>query len=736
MTIKDIIRILRRNWLWLLLIPIVTAASIFYFTRNTVEEYSSDMVFYTGIASGFSISNENISSNYQATTKAYSNLLSLLNSRDTKREVALRLLASHLMLEKHDPTVLSQASYLRLQELIEEPLRQKLLGRTLEETVVNLTSYYHLDNSNEIYNLLHSEQALYSFEALSELKAYRLDGSDLVKVEYVSLDPAVCRNTLDLLSGTFIGKHKELMEGQNETVLTYFENATAKAFERLEAAEQQLLEFHKKNKIINYNDQASSIATEKQLLAQQYNELEMQYGGAYAALKAVEEKLKDRGATKLYSQEIMQLKNQLSQLNTQIAEQEVYTKGQGNAAANAQLARLKEEASETAARIQETMNKYYSQTHSVEGINNTALLDDWIKHTVLVEEIKGKLVTMGKQINKFEKEYAKMAPLGAELRKIEREIDMAQKEYFSLLNSLSESQISKEDIELTSNLKVVDQPYLPTKPSGSKRLLLVLLGACASLFVTLSGLLAVEYFDPTLKNSENTRRKTGLEVLGVLPILHSKNKQDQLKLQWAEDHLSRQLLLKMQQKTTQSDPYLLGVVSSLGSEGKSTLASILANKLNNLGVKTLSLLPDDHAGYIAPDNNIAFYSPLQGINQNSSLDEMANRHISAYNVVIIEFPALLEATYPVSLLKHLDLMLYTINAGRAWQVADKKNLKLIQEITNTPIEVFLNGVEPEKSEDLSGVQLSEISLEHKNKLLQAPKKGKNEPGLLAEALKT
>ncbi len=733
MNIKDITRILRHNWLWLLILPLITAASIFYFTLNTAEEYTSDMVFYTGIASGISLSGDSPGNQYAA-SKAYSNLLSLFNSRDTKRDVALRLLASHLMLEKYDPKVMSPESYEHLNELIPVPLRKQLVGKTKEETFLNLTNYYKADSKNEIYTLLHSEEPYYSFEALKALKANNLNNSDLVKIEYSSPDPVICRSTLELLSGTFIGKHKEIMEGQNESVLDYYKASTSKAYERLENAEQQLLDFYAKNQIINYNDQASNIASGKQALAQQYNELEMQYSGAYAALKAVEEKLKGRGASSLYSQEIMQLKRQLGNLNTKIAEQEVYSKGQATGAGAVELARLKQEAATTAASIQESMNKYYSQTQSVDGINSKALLDDWIKNTVLVEELKGKLLTIGRQRDKFGKEYEKMAPLGAELRKIERELEMAQKEYFALVNGLNQSQVNKQNIELTSNLKVIDHPFLPTKPSESKRLILIVFGAFAVFFVTLSVLVAIELLDNKLKNTQITQRITGLPVLGALPLLDSRNKEDQIKLKWVQDHLSRQVLLKMQQKKDTSGPYVIGVVSSLGSEGKSTFVSILAHKLNSLGVKTLSMFPDNHAGFIAPGNNVTFYSPLQGINQNASVDALAERQSSDYNVVIVEFPPLLEATYPVSLFKQLDLGLYTISASREWQAADKKTLQLVQDITNSPFEVFLNGIQPEESEDLNGVQLSTISIK-KHKKLQASKKEELKAGKVAGALK-
>ena len=48
-----------------------------------------------------------------------------------------------------------------------------------------------------------------------------------------------------------------------------------------------------------------------------------------------------------------------------------------------------------------------------------------------------------------------MAPLGATLKRIEREINVAEKEYLSLLHSLNLSKLRQQNIELSSNIKAV-----------------------------------------------------------------------------------------------------------------------------------------------------------------------------------------------------------------------------------------------------------------------------------------
>lgn len=95
MSFVQFIKLILKNWKLLLLVPFALAASIFYFTRHQKKTFSSETVIYTGIASGYSI-NGTKNADYFATSNAFDNLLSLINSRETQQEVAIRLLASHI----------------------------------------------------------------------------------------------------------------------------------------------------------------------------------------------------------------------------------------------------------------------------------------------------------------------------------------------------------------------------------------------------------------------------------------------------------------------------------------------------------------------------------------------------------------------------------------------------------------------------------------------------------------
>jgi uncharacterized protein involved in exopolysaccharide biosynthesis len=697
MSIHILFRIILRNWLWLIAIPLVTAASIFFFTRKQDKEYAADTIIYTGINSNFNLKEENQTDYYAS--KAFSNLLTLFNSRATKQEVAFHLLARHLSLNDFDPSILSWQTYVRLQELIDKPTREKLVGGSFKETVQRITNLYNSNDTNVIYQLLNSEEHGYSLKALSRLSASQIGNSDLMKVDYVSNDASMCRQTLEILSDIFIRRHKELMEGQNESVIEYFQNATANAAQRLDAAEKRHLEFHKTHNILNYPEQVTNLTGVRQQQLQEYNALEMQYAGTLASMQEIERNLKKEGSAVPNSQEILQLRNQLLDLNIRIMEYEILQNDKVPTTTSGTLSTLKRRAEATEAQLAKSLDSYSAKNNLGQNLSAKELLSDWLKETIQAEKLKAQMVVARKQNNTFAKEAEKMAPLGVELRKLEREKELAEKEYFNLLNGLTQSKLTQQNIELISQLKVVDQPVTPSQPLSSKRFILVVMGAVGTFLITLASLIGAEVLDFSLKNPDQASKQTGLPVFGLLPTFNSlkKNQKGQIKIK--EDQLARKLLLKMQQKKGVQGPYLIGVLSNQSGEGKTTLIQSLVSSLNAYGLTTLALLPEQHPGYLIPDPCKSYYSTRQNLVKNALEAYLSDGHLAGYDLVVVEFPALLESSYPVAMLPALDLILLTLKATHTWQRADQDIVERIKTVTDAPIEILLNAVLPKYMEN-------------------------------------
>ena len=102
MKVIDVLRLLRKHLVLLLLTPIVLVVLVTFLTRKPSFTYSSETILYTGIASGTSVEMDKTLS-FFATNTAFDNLINVIKSRETQQEVAIRLLAEHLMMQKWEP---------------------------------------------------------------------------------------------------------------------------------------------------------------------------------------------------------------------------------------------------------------------------------------------------------------------------------------------------------------------------------------------------------------------------------------------------------------------------------------------------------------------------------------------------------------------------------------------------------------------------------------------------------
>ncbi|OON67591.1 GumC family protein [Hymenobacter sp. CRA2] len=721
MNARDFFRLLRRHWLLLLLVPVTTAGSIYFFTRSKPRSYTSDTVIYTGIASGYKIQggNNDNTGGWNAAATAFDNLLTLINARDTRQEVCLRLLAWQLMADARAQPARPVAPVKGLlasfgaqraeaetpyQQLLPATLKARLTGPTLDETTRRVLAYYRTTPDNALYQLINSKDPMFSEEALWRIAASRVKDSDLLRVEYNAPDAALCQKTLEILTEVFIRKHQALFTGQNESVIGYFSESARKAHERLQAAEQKLLAFHQKHNIVDYDKQIVASTEERQLAQDKYSQLQTQYAGVAASLKSVEGTLSKRGATNLKSQEIIRLRDRLADVNQQISETELLNQAQPGASGAARLAALKREADQLTDRIGETVNSYYAGTRSAQGVAAKDLLTDYAKNEQLAADLRGQVGLMRQQRDAAAAQYNELVPLGAEVRKIRREVEVAEKEYLSQMEGLKQSKLSEQNGVLASQLRVVDPPYLPLQANSTKTLLLMVAGFLGTFLLLGATLVTRGMLDRTLQQPAVAAKITRLPVAGVLARPTDLNAQQRLDARRAEEHLGRQLLLKFQQHHRPDQPYVIGVLSSQNGEGKTALCASLAGSLSEMNIKTMSLFPNDHSVQFGADQNTRFYLPVLGVTPGATVADFAGKAARTDTVIIIEFPALLEATYPAGLLPELDLVLVAVRADRAWHQADRALFENIKRVTEAPIELVLNGVLPEHVTDFIGKQ--------------------------------
>ena len=665
MSFLHFVNLLLKNIKWLILIPLTMAASIYYFTRNEKKVFSSETVIYTGIASGYNLSGYN-KADFFATSNAFDNLLSIINSRETKEQVAIQLLSSHLFLKKFDPSVLSWGADNELKKIIPDSVKKQLVKPSLPETVSAVEDFMQADDKNLIYVLLNSDNPYYSVNSLQNIKALRMSSSDLVKVSYETNDAAICKHTLELMIETFVKKHKLLRQGQTDSVIAYFEKETHNSFRRLDSVEQIFLEFNKQNDIINYYEQTKAVAGEKENLDAQNHNLEMERMATGSTLNKVNDNIKGRIYQTLYSPMIMAEREKLSDVYTKIALSEVINKDDNSAATKKYTDSLKNVSESIEKNLRGSLDKLYAETNTPNGIPTKTILDEWLKATLSFEQSKARLTVMDKRKKEFKEQYKKLAPLGATLKKIERQIQVSEQEYLELLHGLNQARLTQQNNELTSNLTVVDPPYLPLKANSSKRKILIIVGFLAGFIVVLAIILTNSLLNKTLQEPLRAKKLIGLPILSIYPLL--KNPSDFIAR--ANLRMVQQLLSVINET---EKPAVIGITSVEKGEGKSTIASIWENELKRLGFV---------------------------VSRKTQLNE--DPITQKEGIVLVEMPPLEDMIMKKGMSPELTHVFLICRANRVWRKMDKTLLELFAKVVPLPLIPVLNGVETDFAEDYIG----------------------------------
>ncbi len=751
----DFIKLIKKHKVILMVIPLIFGLLSVILTNNPKRSYYSQTILYTGIASGSSIEMDK-TFNYLATNNAFDNLINIIKSRETKEEVAIRLLSQHLMLNKANQSFISIEAYNKLLEIIPKEIKSQLVNShssssntnrnienwnqaDYENKVKILTELMLSDNSNFVYSLLNFDHPHYSLEAISKVKVERISASDLVKLSYETDDPGICQQTLVIYNDVCIKKYKDLKENGSDAVVKYFESQLKQSEGKLKGIEQKLLKFNQDNNIINYYEQSKAVAIVKEDMEVEYGRRLAQLEGSKASAKRLEEKLQIQELIQEKNNTIIESKKKLGEINYKIGIYEAKTSKKNENSDN--LKKLKDEAISLQKDIKTNVDAIYSFQNSIEGVPIKKALPDWVDKEVETEDLKAKLKVMSDQNNAIEKQFAMYAPAGANLKRIEREIEVAEQEYLEILHGLNLAKLKYQDIQLTSNLKAVDPPYYPLQPIPSKRKIIIIAISFLSGLIVLGVILFMEFFDDTLKNDQIASEKLGVFSMGMLSkVFKTGNKIDLIKIQ---DRLMELIIQNFdyffESQHSTDKPKIITVFSTRSMEGKSVIISNIAKKLKASGKSVLVINHSNNNnnsisyskltwlfklfGYADPsiDYSHPFLTPINEFLDKKDYDEYnvtaSFRNIDNYqnlsnnkiqktkeqpDFVIIELPNILEVNYPSKLITKSDLGILICRSNRLWSKADDHILKNIKDMLGSKLQFIINGVEIKEVENLLG----------------------------------
>jgi uncharacterized protein involved in exopolysaccharide biosynthesis/LysM repeat protein len=583
-----------------------------------------------------------------------------------------------------------------------------------EKTVNNLTAYYMSSDTNFVYELLNFSHPNYSIKLItSKIAVSRIQNSDLVKITFQSDDPGICLQTLRILNEVFMKNYKLLKANQTDAVVKYFEEQVKLANLRLKNAEDRLLKFNQSNNIINYYEQSKYIAAQKEDLDKYYQDEQIRMSGASAALREIENKLTNKDSIYLKSSEISKKRDMLSDISEKIAINKI--SDDYDPYVSSKLKNLNDQAKKVKNDLKFYVDQLYLYSHSTQGLPIKDLLSEWLKNAITYEEAKASLKVLTNRKNDFLRTYQIFAPLGAMLKRIEREINVAEQSYLELLRSLNLAKMNQQNLEMSTNIKVVDPPYYPISANPSKAKLLILAAAIIGFLLVAFLIIILEYFDSTIKTPERAEKLTGLKLAGAYPkILPSK--MGKIDYNLLSNRLIELMIQNIKFKLHHNSafaphkPYLILFFSTKNEVGKSLIASKIIEKLreNEEAVLYMNYSLDQNI-IKSEDNNINYSYVIDNkfadiCNIGDFFDSKLLREQNYnYDYIFLELPSILSHSYPLNLMKTVDASILLVKANHHWLKADISALNTFKEVSKESPLVILNFTELYVLEDIINI---------------------------------
>jgi uncharacterized protein involved in exopolysaccharide biosynthesis len=638
-------------------------------TRNLEHIYDANTTIYTGMITGYNLEGGTGTAGGNSQTNI-TNLILIIQTDNTIHEVALRLFARCMMYgnRNKDNNYITAEHFRQLDASVPAEVKALINHNNEQETYRNLKAYEKPTQDNFLFGLVNYHQYFGINSITSRLKVMQLNHSDIIDIAYSANDAGVCYNTLDILNEVFARQYRDLRYGETLNVIKFFEKEVARLYKILTDAENDLIKYNVKHRIINYGEQTSQLAG---LEAQQQvkdNELRMNIATTEALISYLKRQLGDRAKIIESNQNYTNLVRDITRLQSRIANLKLMSSENGGANNEAQieLAKAERQLNETTQKVKALTQTLEASNYSTDtGVKSASLIDRWLEQVLLLEQTKAELSAQDIMKENINEQFLFYSPIGATLDRKDRHIGFIEANYLEMLKALNAARLRQRNLQMsTAVLRILNPPVFPLSAQPSNRMM-TLMGAFALTFVmTALYFFIIEMLDRTLRDRMRSESITKVPVMGCFP------KESTLRYRRFNKTISdmalRQLSKSLLPHFKEGQQNVLNLLSTDAANGKSYLAQELENYWLSLGLQIRRLTYDED--FLAEDSRYLLAKDIKDI----CPDIMPNE------IAIIEYPNLDDNTISTSLLNMGTVNLMITRANRTWKDVDQKALKEIQ----------------------------------------------------------
>ena len=666
---RYIVRFLYKIRWYLVVLPMIALVVAWFSTRNMNRIYDANTTIYTGMITGYNLEGGSGIAGGNAQTNI-TNLMLIIQTDNTIHEVALRLFARCMMYgnPNKDNNYISAEHFRQLNASVPADVKALINHNDEKATYRNLKAYERPSQENYLFGLLNYHPYFGINSITSRLKVMQLNNSDILDISYSADDPGICYNTLDILNEVFGNQYQQLRYGETLNVIKFFEKEVARLYKILTHAENDLISYNVKHRIINYGEQTKQLANMEAQQQIQNNELRMNIATTEALIAYLKQQLGDRSKIIESNQEYTALTRDITRLQSRIANLKLMSSEHGgsNNEAQIELAKAERQLDATIQKVKALTKQIEAANYNTDtGVKAENLVERWLEQVILLEKTKAELNAQDIMKEEIDNQFVFFSPIGATLDRKDRHIGFIEANYMEMLRALTAARLRQRNLQMsTAVLRVLNPPMFPMNAQPTNRMM-VLLGAFMLTFVmTAVYFFIIEMLDRTLRDRMRSERITKVPVMGCYP------KESTLRYRRFNKTISdmalRQLSKSLLPRFREGQQNVLNLLSTDAANGKSYLAQELENYWLSIGLQVRRLTYDED--FLAEDSRYLLARDIKDI----CPDIMPNE------IAIIEYPNLDDNTVPSSLLNLGTVNLMVTRANRTWKDVDQKALRELE----------------------------------------------------------
>ncbi len=666
---RYLVRFLFKIRWYLVILPMIALVVAWFLTRNMERIYDANTTIYTGMITGYNIEGGTGVAGGNAQTNI-TNLMLIIQTDNTIHEVALRLFARCMMYgnTNKDNNYITAEHFRQLNASVPAEVKALINPNNELDSYRNLKAYERPSQDNYLFGLLNYHPYFGINSITSRLKVMQFEKSDIIDISYSANDPGICYNTLDILNQVFADQYQQLRYGETSNVIKFFEKEVKRLYRNLTNAENDLIRYNVKHRIINYGEQTKQLAALEAQQQVKNNDLRMNIATTEALIAYLKRQLGDRTKIIESNKEYSTLVRDITRLQSRIANLKLMSSENGgnNNEAQLELAKAERQLNATTKQMKDLALALEKANYNTDtGVKAASLIDRWLEQVVLLEKTKAELGAQDIMQQSIDQQFIFFSPIGATLDRKDRHIGFIEANYMEMLRALNAARLRQRNLQMsTAVLRVLNPPMFPMNAQPTNRMMVLLGSFMLTFLLTALYFMIIEMLDRTLRDRMRSERITSIPVLGCYP------KESTLRYRrfnktisdMALHHLSKSLLPHFKE----GQQNVLNLLSTDAANGKSYIAQELENYWLSLGLQVRRLTYDED--FLAEDSRYLLANDIKDL----CPDIMPNE------IAIVEYPNLDENSVPSGLLNMGTMNLMVTRANRTWKDVDQKALNELQ----------------------------------------------------------